>query len=221
MRSKFLVGLISTVLLITVVPTDAMATTDEEFLKFYGTSRRPVRCSPVVSSQPKTGRLSAAQATEILRCLREGEGRGVSDNMVEYLDVLSMKVGPPRKVSEADSLQPWTINLIDRRRPMYDIKARAVFYNCYPIQYDPQVQVNQPGKNCQSYGSTTSGSINSKGICFKDKAKNWSSSWSAAFALVPFSTETSRRSTAGPGDGLGVETPEPAPDVREALISSL
>jgi hypothetical protein len=145
-----------------------MAITDAEYLTRYGTSRRALNCSSSSRSEPSTGRLSVAQATKHLRCLRESEGQDFNRNMIEFLDILSLQVSPPRQPTEKDTLQQWTINRIDRTQPMYDIKARAVFYHCYPIQYNPEVKVNQPGKNCQIYGSDTSSSLNSYGVCFKD-----------------------------------------------------
>jgi hypothetical protein len=173
MRSKSFVSLVTSALLLLLVPVSAMAITDDEYLTRYGTSRRAVKCSAESRIEPKAGRLKASQATKILRCLRESEGQDFDRRMIEFIDILSLEVGPPRKVTEVDSLQSWTINQIDKSRPMYDIKARAVFYNCYPINYDPEIKINQPGKNCQVYGSDTSNSLNSSGICFKDLTKKW------------------------------------------------
>jgi hypothetical protein len=173
MQSKLSIGFIACTLLTLLTPTSLLAITDAEYLNRYGTSRRAVTCSSESRSEPRKGRLTAAQATKHLRCLRESEGKDFNRNMIEFLDVLSLQISPPRRVTESDSLRSWTINKIDRTQPIYDIKARAVFYNCYPIQYDPNVRINQPGKNCQTYGSDTSSSLNSYGICFKDLTEKW------------------------------------------------
>jgi hypothetical protein len=162
MKSKRTIGIIIGGMLLTLLTPTSLKAQQET----YGTSRQPQTCPS--RSEPRTGRLSVAQAIKYSRCWFEENSRGV-----HFADISNFKLSPPRQVTEQDSLQQWTINKIDRTQPMYDIKAHVVYYMCSGIQYDPQVRVNQPGKNCQLIGAVESNPLNSNGICFKDLTEQW------------------------------------------------
>jgi hypothetical protein len=171
MQSKLSISLIACTLLILLTPTSLLAQlTDAEYLTNYGTSRRSQTCPS--RSEPKTGRIGVAQALKYTRCWFEDTNRGV-----HFADISNFKLSPPRRVTERDSLQPWTVNNIDRTQPMYDIKARTVLYYCRSIvrisDYNPN-SLGAPGKNCSIDGSDTRDSLNSSGICFKDLTERWS-----------------------------------------------
>jgi hypothetical protein len=171
MKSKLTLGFIACSLLTLLTPTSLLAQlTDAEYLTKFGTSRRAQTCPS--RSEPTTGRISVAQALKYTRCWFEDTNRGV-----QFADISNFKLSPPRKVSEQDSLQPWTVNNIDRTQPMYNIKARVVLYDCIPVIRDPSLNPNYfgaPGKNCSLRGSDTRDPLNSSGVCFKDLTEKWS-----------------------------------------------
>jgi hypothetical protein len=168
MKLQLMTSLIGGVLLTLLTPTSLLAQlSDSEYLTTFGTSRRPQTCPS--QSEPRAGRLSVAQAIKYTRCWFE-DGKGV-----HFIDISNFKLSPPRKVTEQDSLRQWTINNIDKTQPMYDIKARAVSYNCYSINTGSNPNYfGAPGKNCSIYGSDINDPINSVGICFKDLTERWS-----------------------------------------------
>jgi hypothetical protein len=175
MKSRLTIYLIGCTLLTLLSPTSLLAQpkTDAEYLTWYGTSRRAQTCPS--RSEPMTGRLSVAQAIKYTRCFREGERQGPSRNRVHFLDILSLQLSPPRKASESESLHHWNSLPIDRTQPIYDIKARAIYYSCSGIYNNPAYPntSGSTGKNCQVSGADTSNSLNSYGVCFKDLTKNW------------------------------------------------
>jgi hypothetical protein len=176
MKSKLSIAplanpLIGLILLTVLTPTNSLAQpkTDADYFTYYGTNRRPLTCPS--RSEPKTGRLSVAQALKYAQCSFEDNGRPVT-----FADISNFRLSAPRKVTEQDSLRQWTINNIDRTQPMYDIKAHVVHYNCGGIIRDPSLNPNYsgaPGKNCRSYGSVEKDPLNSSGICFKDLTEQW------------------------------------------------
>jgi hypothetical protein len=170
MKSKLSISLIGCALLTLLTPTSLLAQlTDAEYLTAYGTSRRPLTCPS--RSEPKTGRLSVAQALKYAQCWYEDDGRSV-----HFADISNFRLSAPRQVTEKDSLQQWTINNIDRTQPMYDIKAHIVYYYCTSINRIPSVNPNYfgtPGKNCRLIGSVEKDPLNSSGICFKDLTEQW------------------------------------------------
>jgi hypothetical protein len=133
MKSRLTTSIIGCALLTLLTSTSLLAqpTTEAEYLTYYGTSRRAQTCPS--RSEPKTGRLSVAQATEYIRCLREGERQGISRTGVNFLDISGLQLSPPHQVTERDSLRPYLVSRIDRTQPMYEIKARAVSYSCTGI----------------------------------------------------------------------------------------
>jgi hypothetical protein len=171
MKSKLTLGFIACSLLTLLTPTSLLAQlTDAEYLTKFGTSRRSQTCPS--RSEPTTGRISVAQALKYTRCWFEDTSQGV-----KFADISNFKLSPPRKVSEQDSLQPWTVNNIDRTQPMYDIKARVVLHDCFPVIRDPSLNPNYfgaPGKNCSLHGSDSIKSLNGIGVCFKELTERWS-----------------------------------------------
>lgn len=173
MKLQLSISLIGCTLLTLLTPTSLLATidshlTDAEYLTKYGTSRRPQTCPS--ESEPIVGRISVAQAIKYTRCWHEDNNRSVT-----FVDISNFKLSPPRKVTEQDSLRQWTINNIDKTQPMYDIKARAVLYNCYSINTGTNPNYfGAPGKNCSIYGSDINDPINGIGICFKQLTETWS-----------------------------------------------
>jgi hypothetical protein len=173
MKSRLTISIIGCTLLTLLTPTILLAElTDAEYLTRLGTSRRSQTCPS--RSEPRTGRISVAQALKYTRCWFEDTN---TSRGVQFADISNFKLSPPRQVTEKDSLQPWTVNKIDRTQPMYDIKARVVLYDCFPVIRDTSLNPNYfgaPGKNCSIHGSDTKYSLNGIGICFKELTEKWS-----------------------------------------------
>jgi hypothetical protein len=140
--------------------------TDADYLTKYGTSRRPQSCPS--KSEPRTGRLSVAQAIKYARCYVEEEGYGLN-----FVDVSKFQLSPPRRATETDYIR----HNVDRNQPVYNIKAYALRYHCVPINREPSVNptyFGTPGNSCSLDGSQIKDPFNSDGICFKDLTERWS-----------------------------------------------
>jgi hypothetical protein len=130
----------------------------------YGTTRRPRTCAS--RSAPSTGSLSVAKAIEYATCDAEGDITVPRPGHIYFMDIFSLQVSPPRPANVKDKVK--YSPRINRSKPVYDIKARAISYSCTYI-FSP----TQRGKNCTTLGSTDSDSINSAGECYVDIADKW------------------------------------------------
>jgi hypothetical protein len=175
MKSRLTISIIGCTLLTLLTPTILLAQprTDAEYPTYYGTTRRALACPS--RSEPRTGRLTVAQATTYIRCLREGERQGRSRTGVNFLDIANVQLSPPHRVTERDSLRPYLIGRIDKTQPMYEVKAQAVYFTCTGIYNNPAYPNTYPaeGKNCKMSGADTANSLNSYGACFKDLTGQW------------------------------------------------
>jgi hypothetical protein len=165
MRSKLTLGIIGWMLLTFLTPTSLKAQQETA----YGTSRQLATCPS--RSEPRTGRLSSAQAIKYAICDAEGDQVVPQPGIAKFMEILSLQVSSPRPVSEADWLKYG--KSISRSKPIYDIKGRAILYACSKIAGMAQFAIAERGKNCLVWGSTDSDSINSRGECFTDFAGKW------------------------------------------------
>jgi hypothetical protein len=132
---------------------------DAEYLATYGTSRRQQACPS--RSEPRTGRLSVAQAIKYTRCYFEEEGYKLN-----FVNISNFQLSAPRQATERDVVR---FN-VERNQPIYVIKAYAVRYSCLPISSARTIA----GKNCDISGSQIRDPLNSDGVCFKDLQERWS-----------------------------------------------
>jgi hypothetical protein len=174
MKSKLMIpfqrcfanALIGCILLTLLTPASLLAElgsnlNDAEYLAKYGTNRRQKTCPS--RTEPLTGPISVAQAMKYAICDKEGDSRYGGNY---FLDIFSLQVSPPRPVNiKETSIYGRTI---DKSKPVYDIKGRAVQYGCVSI-----IPPSKPGKNCLTWGSRDSDSINSVGSCYQDFAGKW------------------------------------------------
>jgi hypothetical protein len=135
----------------------------------YGTSRQPQTCPS--RSEPRKGLISAAQAMKYATCEAEGDKEVPSPGKAYFLDILSLQVSSPRRVSEVDVAKYQ--KTINTSKPVYDIKGRAVSYVCSQIAGTARFAIAKRGKNCLVWGSTDNDSINSLGECYTDFADKW------------------------------------------------
>jgi hypothetical protein len=133
----------------------------------YGTIRQPHTCPS--RSEPSTGSISAAQAIKYAVCDAEGDQIVPTPGIASFLENFSLRVNPPRRVINADIVRYG--KKINRSKPIYEIKGRAVLYACSRIK--GFAATAERGKNCQVWGSSDSNSINSSGECFTDFADKW------------------------------------------------
>jgi hypothetical protein len=157
------IGIISTMLLTGLTPLSLNAQQETD----YGTSRRPQTCSS--RSEPRNGPISAAQAIKYATCDAEGDQVVPSPGIASFLEIFSLQVGSARRVSPEDIVRYG--ETINQSKPIYEIKGRAVLYACSRIK--GFAVIAKRGSNCQTWGSTDSASINSRGKCFTDFANKW------------------------------------------------
>jgi Tetratricopeptide repeat len=165
MRSRFTISIIGWMLLTLLAPTSVKAQQETP----YGTSRQPATCPS--RSEPRTGRISSVQAIKYAICEVEGDQVVPQPGIANFLEIFSLQVSSPRPVSEADFVKYG--KSINRSKPIYGIKGRAIFYACSRIAGTTQFAIGERGKNCQVWGSIDSNSINSVGECYIDFVDKW------------------------------------------------
>jgi hypothetical protein len=165
MKSRFTIGILAGMLLTLLAPTSLKAQQETA----YGTSRQPATCP--LRSEPRTGRISAAQAIKYAICEVEGDRVVPQPGIANFIEIFSLQVSRPRPVSEADWVKYG--KSINRSKPIYDIKGRAILYACSKISGMAPYAIGERGRNCQVWGSTDSDSINSVGECYIDSLDKW------------------------------------------------
>jgi hypothetical protein len=157
MNAKLTVGIIGCTLLTVLNPSILNAQTGGDF----GTTRQPRTCSS--RSAPSSGGISAAQAAVYAACEDEGDSQSKLPGTVNFVDILSLQVAKPRRVSDID-VAKYGQEIIDVNKPIYPIRGSANYYTCYNLLGG----IYQRGKNCSVYRSTES-----LGNCYKTTFGKW------------------------------------------------
>ena len=156
MKSRLTLGIIGCTLLTFLTPNILQARPNID----VGTNRQPRTCSS--TSEPKSGRISAAQAMTYVACQEEGDRKVKTGGTVYFIDILSLQVDPkPRQVNLRDVQQYG--ETIDREKPIYNLQGSVVAYICRGLG-----NIYQRGQNC-----TVTRIPQASGKCFKSPSGNW------------------------------------------------
>jgi hypothetical protein len=156
MNSKLTVGIIGCILLTLLDPSSLNARAGGDF----GTTRQPRTCAS--RSAPSKGAISAAQAAIYAACEDEGDNPSKYPGSVNFVDILSLQVAKPRRVTDVDVTRYG--QTIDANRPIYPIRGSANWYTCFNLQGG----IYQRGQNCIVVRSTQS-----VGDCYKTTFGKW------------------------------------------------
>lgn len=161
MKSRLTLSLIGCTLLTLLSPNITHAQYGD-----FGTNRQPRTCSS--TSEPKTGRMSAAQAMTYVACQAEGDLQFKVMGALHFIDILSFQVDPkPRQVTFSDIQAYAYSDMIDEEKPIYILTGSVVSYTCFPIGSGPR------GQNCFVRRVPQS-----SGRCYKSRSRGWRCSMS-------------------------------------------
>ncbi len=152
MKLKLTLGIIGCTLLSLLIPSIIHAQNAD-----YGTNRQRRTCPS--RSEPKSGSISAKQATIYAACSYEEQK--VFNTAVDFVDILSLQVSPK---SRRATFSEHELNQIDIEKPVYDIRGSIVVYSCHNTLSGTYPR----GRNCTVYTQPKS-----HGKCYQTVFSDW------------------------------------------------
>jgi hypothetical protein len=142
MNAKLTIGIIGCTLLTVLTP--GIINAQPSNLNF-GTSRVPRQnCPPQI--EPRSGAISAAQATLYATC--NGEKKK-NNHSVQFVDIRDVRVVRSREVARKDVY--YFGSKIDTGKPVYDITGNVTSYYCSAIIPGERLSIHRAGTNCNLY----------------------------------------------------------------------
>jgi hypothetical protein len=151
MNARLTIGIIGSTLLTFLTPAVLNAQSN-----VYGTSRIPRQTCPP-QSKPTSGAISAAQAAVYAACSAEAKRTGYS---AQFIDIGKMRIVKSRSANIQDIQQ---FPGIDTEKPVYELSASVVFYDCFRVS-----DLHPAGQNC-----TVHRIPENIGKCLKLTSGNW------------------------------------------------